>query len=254
MRRLQLRHHDNDSIVHRLRPETKIGCLLAASTAVAFNPGWPVLGGGWLVAVLVFLLARLPFGVLAPPPPLFFYVTMFGGLFSLFSGGDPEVAGVALGGVLEFAQLVTVGLLLVTYAALLAWTTSLAEVGMGLSRMLRPLRHVGFPVEEVTTVLALAVRSLPLVAKEIQLAADARRTRPEEAVKVRGGAAPLVEAVDFGAMVVVGTQRRARELARAMVVRGSLVAPDPEHRPWRWADPLALVIAATGAVAVFLIA
>jgi energy-coupling factor transport system permease protein len=253
MSALRLRHVDVASPVHRLRADTKISCLVVFAMALAFNPEWPVIGIGWGVALLVFILSRLPVAVISLPPSIFFYFILFGGLFSLLSGGDPDVAGVGLGGVIEFAQFLLLSLLLIVFAALLAWTTTISEVGLGLGMVLRPLRAVGIRTGELTTVVALAVRSLPLIADEISVVADARRVRPPSGDDSRSFRAQLADAVDFGATVVVGSHRRARELSKALVARGSLTSPATKDRPHRWTDGAAILVAAGGAVAIFVL-
>jgi energy-coupling factor transport system permease protein len=248
---LQLRHVETSSPVHRLRADTKIACLVVFAMALAFNPVWEVIGIGWAAAAVIFVLARLPTAVLAPPPPLFFYVVFFGSVFSLLSGGDPDVAGVGLGGLVDFAQFVTLSVLLVVLAALLVWTTTVSEVGLGLGSLLRPLRLVRLPSDEIATVVALAVRSLPMIRDEIGVVADARRARPPQANGGKGIRAQLVEAVDFGATVVVGAHRRSREMARALVSRGSLTSPDVLDRPHRLGDVVAMIVTVAGAVWIF---
>ena len=160
MRTIQFRYLERLSAIHDLRPDAKIVCLVSLSMGIALNLGWGVIGVGWLVLVAAFLLARLPRTMLAPPPRIFLMIVGFSFMFSLFSGGDPVVAGVELGGVLEFAQLLALGLLLVGFAALLTWTTSLTDIGLGLANLLRPLRLVRAPVDELTTVIVLVRHGL----------------------------------------------------------------------------------------------
>lgn len=253
MSSLQLRHVERSSLVHNLRADTKIACLVIFAMALAFNPEWPVIGLGWGAAALVFLLARLPRAVVAPPPAIFFYVVLFGAAFSLLSGGDPELGGVGFGGVLDFAQFVTLSLLLIVLAALLAWTTSVSEVGLGIGALLKPLRVLGLPSDEITTAVALAVRSLPLIRDEISVVADARRARPVPPDTGSGLRAQLVEAVDFGATVVVGAHRRSREMAHALVARNSLTSPDVADRRHRPGDFIAIALSLAGAVCVFIL-
>lgn len=254
MRTLQLRHLERPSTVHRLRGDVKIVSLVAIDAAVAFNPGWGVIAGGWAAWLLVFAAARLPWSIVAPPPRMYFVLLGFGALFSLFSGGSPVVAGVEMGGVIEFAQLVSVGLLLVAFAALLAWTTSPTEIGLGLGSLLRPLRRVRVPVDEIVTTVVLSIRALPLITDEVRLAAEVRQTRPTDPRARRGIRGALAEGVDFGATIVVGAHRRSRELAKAMVARGSVVAPPFTMPPMRAADIGALLLALIGCVATFFVA
>ncbi len=249
MRRLELRHVEGTSVIHRLRAEVKVLCMLGISMAVAFHPRWPVIAGAAVGLVVVFLLARLPVGVIAPPPPLFFMVIAFSGLFALLSGGEPEVAGFGLGGAIDLARLISLGLTLIAYAALLAWTTTPAGVGLGIGRLLRPFRRVGLPADELATVVALTVRSLPLIRDELMIAYDARRTRPEP----HGGQRPIRDLVDMGAIVVVGAHRRSRELAQALVARGSVTAPADDPLPVGLRDAVALIIVAVITVTVFVV-
>ncbi len=251
MRTIQFRHLEGASPLHRLRADAKILGLVTMSMGVAFNLGWGSIGAGWVVLVGLFLVSRLPRNILAPPPRLFLLIIAFSFMFSLFSGGDPVVGGVEIGGVLEFLQLLALGILLVGFAALLTWTTSLTEIGLGLANLLRPLAVLRVPVDELRTVIVLAVRSVPEIRTEVGAVTDAYRTRPDRADRRTGIRAALGEAVDFSSTVVVAAHRRAGELGRAMVARGSTTAPHAPMPRWRVADLLAIVVALGLAVSAF---
>ena len=253
MRTIQFRHLERTSLVHGLRPDTKIVCLISLSMGVALNLSWPAIGVGWIALIAAFLFSRLPRTMLAPPPRLFLLIVGFSFMFSLFSGGDPVVAGVELGGVLEFAQLLALGLLLVGFAALLTWTTSLTDIGLGLANLLRPLRFVRAPVDELTTVIVLAVRSVPEIAGEVGAVTDAYRTRPDRRDRRGGVRGALGDMVDFSATVVVASHRRAGELGRAMVARGSTQAPHAPLPRRRLVDVVAVVACLGGAVGAFFV-
>lgn len=250
MKRIRLLHVDGDSFVHRLRPHAKIVAVTLFGSAMVFRPQWPVIAIGWAVAAIAFTAARLPRSVLAPPPPLFFYALGFGGLFTLASGGDPVVAGIELGGLIDFLQLMAVSLLVIALGAVLAWTTSVAHMGLGVGRLLRPLRHVGLPSDELATVAVLAARSLPLVREELGVAVDARAVRPRQAGKKPGAVDGFRDVIDLGATVLVGAHRRSRELAKALVARGSVHAPTPGDMRWRARDWLTVSVAAAASVAI----
>lgn len=250
---LRLRHLDCHSPIHRMRADVKIAALLASTTAVALDPSWPVLAAGWAGAVAIYVTARLPRNVLGAPPTMLVAVLGFSFLFALFSGGDPTVGGIALGGVVELAQLVAFGVLLVAMAAILAWTTPLSEIGFGLARLLAPLRLARFPVEELATVVVLAIRTLPAVSDELSQVLDARRTRPEAINAAKGFRAAVGDAVDIGATVVVGSHRRAHDLGRSMLARGTTIAPRPRSIPFAARDALGLVVATLWAATVIVL-
>lgn len=229
--------------------------LVLFSIAIAFNPTWWVLTSGGAVLVIVFVTARLPRTVIAPPPPAYFFVVGTGGIFALLSGGDPTLAGVGLGGLLDFVQLLVVGLLLIGAAVLLVWTTPPVDVGAGVARMLGPLRFLRVPVDELRTTVLLTVRCIPLVGDEVRVAVDARRSRPRPSGRGRrGGLRLLRDIVRFGAAIVVSSHRRAHELSLAMLARGSVVAPEPEQATVRANDVVIVVAATAYCMAVFVLA
>lgn len=234
-----------DSPVRRLRAESKLISMVAMSMALVFEPTWPMIGLAFVLAAAVFRIAQLPIGILPRPPRFLLYGLIGGMIGSSLSGGDPVVIGFGLGGLLDYLRLILLGVVLIFWAGLLAWSTGLAELGAGLRRMINPLRRVGLPTNELGTVLALAVRALPLVADEVMVVADATMTRPTPPSKRKGPGVLLhgfTLVVDGAVAVVVGTNRRARDLARSMVSRGSTTAPRPAPMGVRVSDVLTVVV------------
>lgn len=240
-----------DSPIHRMRTEAKLLVLAAISTSLVWAPHWPVVGGFIVFAAIIFKVAKLPLAVIPRLPMILWYGIIGGGISALLSGGDPLVLGLPLGGLLEYLRLITMGMTLIFFAGLMAWTTGLTELGAGLSRVVRPLRHVGVPADELTTVLALTTRSLPLIADEVGLVNDAVVTRPMP--KATGKQLDKFRhymgfVTDMAVSVVVGGYRRSRDMARAMTVRASMRAPVPESVPWKVSDVLVMILAVAGAV------
>lgn len=235
-----------DSAIRRLRAEAKLLSMVALSMALVFEPTWLMIGIAAVLGVLLFNLAKLPASILPRPPAMLLW-GLFGGLIGAgASGGEPFVAGIGLGGALDYLRLIILGLVLLFWAGMLAWTTGLAELGAGLRRLIAPLRRVGLPVDELGTVLALTVRALPLVAEEVRVVTDVTMTRPSPPTKAKGPgiiAHGLRLTVDAAVAIVVGTNRRSRDLARSMVSRGSTTAPHPDPMPIRLADVLSVLLA-----------
>ena len=241
-----------ESPVHRLRPESKAVALVASSITLGFHPEWWLIGTAVAATVVVFLLARLPRKVIPRPPKIMQYAIGFSAIIAAISGGEPVVSGIAVGALLDFARLMSIGLTLLFWAAILAWTTGLAELGGGLVRMVRPLRKIGVPAEELGTVLTLTVRTIPLIAQELKITLEAWSDRPQEQVKARFGMGPMVELVDVGATAVTNSYRRSTELAGAMIARGGVQAPLPVPEPWRIPDRLVIAATLTMCVASFI--
>ncbi len=245
-----------DSVVRRLRAEAKLLSMVALSMALVFEPTWVLIGIAAVLGVLMFKLAKLPASILPRPPALLLW-GLFGGLVGASaSGGEPFVGGIGLGGALDYLRLIILGLVLLFWAGMLAWTTGLAELGAGLRRLIGPLGRLGLPVDELGTVLAITVRALPLVADEVRVVADVTMTRPAAPTKAKGPgviAHGLRLTVDAAVAVVVGTNRRSRDLARSMVSRGSTSAPRPEPMPIRLVEVLVVLLAVALTVVSFLI-
>ena len=238
------------SVLHRLPAGSKVLAVAAISTTLAFRPTWSALAIGAGVICACFLLGRLPLGVLSRPPKALLAVLALTVFFSLDTGGDPTWVGMEWGGIVQLARLVAVGFEIVLLAGVLAWTTTLAELGLGLTRLLRPLRLLRVPVDELATVVSLAVRAIPLLGTELGVVLDARRTRPAPAAPTSGprwrrarGPLAAADAIEIGVAVVVSAYRRAGELADAMTIRNSCTAPLPERRRIGLGDVLTVLVA-----------
>ncbi len=243
-----------DSPVHRLAPETKVVAGIVISVGLVFNPLWSHVLFAAALVIATFVLANLPRSVL-PKIPLIVRFALFGGAIgAAASGKEPFVLGIGVGGLLDYARLIVVGIVMILWAGILSWTTGLTAVGFAVRRLLRPLRHIGVPVEEIGSVVALAVRSLPLVANEIDVVNESVTNRPSPADLSNK---PMREAFsyigDISTAVIIGSHRRARDLATAMVSRGSTTAPDPKGPDFRRIDIAVFIVAFAMCVAAFLV-
>lgn len=233
-----------DSPVHRLSAEAKVIAGIVVSIGLVFNTEWSHIGVAALLLVLAFRGSRLPLSVL-PRVPMLVKFALIGGLMgSIFSNEAPKVGAISLGGLSDYARLISIGVIMILWVGILSWTTGLTAVGFALRRLLSPLRRIGVPVDEIGSVIALAVRSLPLVADEIDVVNESVTSRPSPA-DLAGK--PLREAFAFirdtATAVVIGSHRRARDLSMAMVSRGSTTAPEPPRRRLSRVD-LAIIIGA----------
>lgn len=243
-----------DSPIHRLSAETKVVAGIVVSIGLVFNPAWSHVGVAAALAVAFFVLARLPLSILPRVPLLVRYALIGGAMGATFSGGDPVVLGFALGGMLDYLRLIVLGVVMILWAGILSWTTGLTAVGFAIRRIMHPLRHIKVPVDEIGSVVALAVRALPLVADEIEVVNESVTSRPAPA-DLAGK--PFREAFSFIAdtatAVVIGSHRRARDLAMAMVSRGSTTAPEPRKPRLRKIDIAILIAAFSLCIAAFLV-
>lgn len=217
---LVLRVLPQRTYLHGLWAGTKLLALAAVSIVLTIDPGWPVVGMFAVLLVLAAALARIPVSVVPAVPRWILVVAAIGGCLMIASGGAPywQLGSTALGvgGLLNLARVVLLGLVLLGAGALVAWTTDPADVAPAVALLGRPLRVFRLPVDEWAVTLALALRTFPLMIDEFRTLSAARRLQPAPAVKRTRRA----ELVDLCVAAMVVALRRATEMGEAIAARG----------------------------------
>jgi energy-coupling factor transport system permease protein len=229
-----LRYLPGDSAVHRVWAGTKIVSVGAVSLALSLRPDWRALALVGALVIAAIAIARIPRGAVPRIPSWIVMVLVIGGLIDVMWGPAPHwhVLGLSISRMAtdQWVRLLLVGVELVALAALVAWTTRLGDLAPAMGKILRPLRSVRFPVDELIVAVALCVRCFPLLAEELRVLLAARRLRPE--LHDPGFRASLREPVDLLVAATTVCLRRSRELADAIEARGGIgVVSDDESRP-----------------------
>lgn len=186
------------SLVHRAPAGLKLALLVVFLGALGVWRSPAVVGGGFVVVAAVAALARVgPRPVLRQVrPALFVVVIVFAAQVWL---ADARTAAVVAGSLL----------LAVATAGLVTLTTRTEDLLDAVVRVLRPLRRVGVDPDRVGLVLALTVRTVPVLVTLGQEVRDARRARGAER-SARAFAVPLV----------IRAVRHADRLGEALAARG----------------------------------
>jgi biotin transport system permease protein len=186
------------SPVHRMRAGTKLLLMLAAGA------GSVLLDHAWQVALAVaasvagYAVAGLPLRLaLRQVRPLFWVVGIVAAFHAVTSGW--ERAAVFAGVIVS----------LVLLAALVTLTTRTTDMVDAVVHALRPLRRVGVHPERAGLLIALGIRSVPVVVGLAEEVRDAQRARGLTA-SPRAFAVPLI----------VRSLRHADALGDALVARG----------------------------------
>jgi energy-coupling factor transporter transmembrane protein EcfT len=246
-----LRYVPGISPLHRMWAGTKLVVLAMLSIGLLLWPSWRSVGIMSSLLLVTFLAASLPRGI-SPRPPLWLGgVLVFGAVLALVAGGSPEVhvgtVKIGFGGLENFTRFTMVGIDVLGGAALLGWTTPLADLSPALGRLLGPMRRVRLPVDELVGAIALSIRCLPLLLEEVRVLRAARRARrPAGARSLKELGDEAVELV-FGALA--NAIRRAREIAEAIEARGGVPTVAPETHPFARVDVLALAVSVAAVVA-----
>lgn len=244
-----LRYVPGESLLHRCWAGTKLLSIAFVSIGLLLWPTWRAAGLAAVLLLTSLLLARLPGGIAPRLPRWLFVLLLVGALLALAAGGRPKlrVVGVAvgLGGLSVWTRFLLIGIEILALAAIVSWTTALADLAPALARITSPLRRLRLPVDEVIAAVALSVRCLPLLLEEARVLSAARRTRrPERARSWKERADSLEEVLYTG---LSSALRRARELSEAIEARGGAAAPLPDRHAVGATD---VVILATVAAAV----
>lgn len=243
------------SQIHRMWAGTKIVAIGALSIGLLLWPTWRSVGIMAALMLAAFVASRLPRAITPRLPWWLGAVLLAGLVLALVSGGAPNVhlgsLKIGLGGLDNFALFSVLALDVLAAAALIGWTTPLAELSPALGKLLGPLRHLRLPVDELVGAVALSIRCLPLLLEEARVLRAARRAR--RPVKPRSLKELSEEAVEgvFGALA--NAIRRARELAEAMEARGGVPTLVPETHPFGPRDASALAVSALAVAAMALL-
>lgn len=213
-----------DSPVHHADARAKLGATAAFTVALFSVDAWTAMLAGGVLLVALIGVAQVPWRLAARGLRPIVWIALFtlvaNGLRwqaadALVSLGPLSVDGPGLARGAFFAARI---LLLVLGTSLITLTTSPVALTDALSSLMRPLRAVRFPADDVAMMLSIALRFVPTTAEEaerIVVAQTARGARFDE-----GG--PVARARAWVPVLVplfVRLFRRADDLAVAMESR-----------------------------------
>ena len=223
--------------------------LLLVATAALFAARAPWTLAMWAMLYLLVLRASGIGGKAVAralkPVALLFAFIVCANLVSCDGSADVAIAGgvgISTVGAARAATAVARIIMLVCLALSVATSTTPTKLAHACTSLMRPLGHIGVPIEDVGLVLSMALRFIPVVSEEagrIRLAQRARGVNFDEGSvlrRVRAWAAVLTP-------LVVGLFRRADRVAESMDARCYGQRSSGQHRrvPLQPADKLVLL-------------
>lgn len=223
--------------------------LLLVATAALFAARAPWALAVWAMLCLLVLRASGIGGKAVAralkPVALLFAFIVCANLVSCDGSADIALAGsvgISTVGAARAATAVARIIMLVCLALSVAESTTPTKLAHACTSLMRPLGHIGVPIEDVGLVLSMALRFIPVVSEEagrIRLAQRARGVNFDEGSvlrRVRAWAAVLTP-------LVVGLFRRADRVAESMDARCYGQRSSGQHRrvPLQPADKLVLL-------------
>lgn len=223
--------------------------LLLVATAALFAARAPWTLAMWAMLCLLVLRASGIGGKAVAralkPVALLFAFIVCANLVSCDGSADVAIAGsvgISTVGAARAATAMARIIMLVCLALSVATSTTPTKLAHACTSLMRPLGHIGVPIEDVGLVLSMALRFIPVVSEEagrIRLAQRARGVNFDEGSvlrRVRAWAAVLTP-------LVVGLFRRADRVAESMDARCYGQRSSGQHRrvPLQPADKLVLL-------------
>jgi energy-coupling factor transport system permease protein len=231
-------HIPTGSTIHHLDPRTRILGALLVLLAVTATPNLLGLGIA-LVAVLILIgVAQVPIGyalkgLLAPLPFILFLVALqivlspaqlAGG-----AAGDQPLAvlwhwgpfTVSTAGIINGMKVLLRFPSLILIITLFSASTSTAETVHGLASLLGPLQRLRLPVQDLVLMIQVALRFLPLLAREAERIVKSQASRGAEWGTGRAGLLRRArQALPILIPLFLVSLQRAENLATAMEARG----------------------------------
>ena len=218
-------YYQTDSVIHRLDPRVKLGGTILYIISLFFFENI----FGYLVAAaflaVVIALSKIPFKYIVRGMKAILFLLLITVIFNLFlTPGTPLVE--FFGGRirityegLKYAVFMAIRLsFLIVASSIMTLTTTPNNLTDGMERMMRPLKLIRVPVHEITMMMSIALRFIPILLEEtdkIMKAQMARGADFENGNLIRRAKAmvPLLVPLFISAI------RRANDLAMAMEAR-----------------------------------
>ena len=239
------------SVLHRLDPRMKI-LLTVGYIIMLFSVSNPLgLCVGILFLVFAYAISGIPPRMitksLKPVIPIIIFTTV---LNMFFVKGDPLfdwwIFHISRQGLLTAVVMTIRIICLIAGTSLLTYTTSPITLTDGLERLMKPLKKVHFPVQELSMMMTIALRFIPTLIEETDKIMNAQKARGADLES--GGIMQRAKAlVPILIPLFVSAFRRADELALAMecrCYRGDVGRTRMKQLHYSWQDGVAAALTA----------
>lgn len=251
------RYINGNSIIHRMDPRAKLLLSFYFIGIIFLCNNWETYGLLFLLTLIAIACSKINLGFfIKGVKPLIWLIIFTVILQLLFSTGGKMlwhwgIFSITTGGLQDAGMVFCRFILIIFMSTLLTLTTSPLEIADGLEAILMPLKKVGVPVYEISLMLSIALRFIPLLIDETTKIMNAQRSRglnfDEGNILQRAKAiVPLMIPLFIGAF------NRAEDLANAMEARGYQGGEGRSKyriQKWNKTDTIAVIIFALVTVA-----
>lgn len=217
-------YYPADSPLHAMDPRCKILLAFVYIIIVFFARSWLAFLPLIAMALSALFLSKVPPLAVLKTMKAIFFLLIFAALMNLlFTPGETiwqwGILTVTREGLVKSGMMFLRLLLLVGFSSLLTLTTSPLHLTHGMEALLRPAAKIGLPAHELSMMLSIGLRFIPILMEEMDIIIKAQRARGADMSH-----GPLAERLRSIVAVVVplfiSALKRAEDLAAAMEARG----------------------------------
>ncbi|MFE4712960.1 energy-coupling factor transporter transmembrane component T family protein [Paenibacillus sp. NPDC056722] len=249
---------ETGSWVHKLDARSKITGMLLYVVVILLSRSWMAMALLAVFSVVVMASTRIPLKYFLKAAKPLRYLMLFifivqvvsvkeGAVWLSIGSWDLYEDGLRLG-----AFSVIRMFFLITFSALLTFTTTPGKLNQGLEGILAPFKKMGLSPDRITLMIDISLRFIPTILDESQIIMKAQASRGADLKEL-----PLKEKgrmlVSLLVPVIASAFRRAQDLVYSMEARGfRMDAPRSRyHRPiWGGADTVFILMFVVMGVAV----
>lgn len=216
-------YYQTDSVIHRLDPRVKLIATFAYIISLFIVSSWL----GYLTAAaavaVVIMLSHVPFGYIMRGMKAIVFLLLITVVFNLFlTEGEPLVhfwkLTITYEG-LDFASKMAVRLIfLIIGSSMMTLTTTPNQLTDALEDVLGPLKKIHVPVHEISMMMSIALRFIPILMEETDKIMKAQMARGAD-FESRHLKKKIQSLVPLLVPLFISAFRRANDLAMAMEAR-----------------------------------
>lgn len=216
-------YYPSDSVLHRLDPRVKLVAtfLYIIVLFIVNNFIGYLIAGIFLLSMII--LSKVPVKYMLRGMKSLALLIVIAGIFNIFSVKGTVLLSfwklsITLEGILMALRMIVRLVFLITSSSIMTLTTTPNQLTDGLETIMRPLKVIKVPVHEISMMMSIALRFIPILMEETDKIMKAQMAR---GVDFEGGNI-LVRVKNMVPLLVplfVAAFRRANDLALAMEAR-----------------------------------
>jgi energy-coupling factor transport system permease protein len=223
-----------ESWFHNRDPRARLISIFVIFTSIIFTPGLWGLFIGLICVSLIYLLAQLPvqntWSGIKRALPFILILAILQILFHQTTEGDvvlTEIIGVEItqNAIISAVILIARFLVLIVLLNTFVMSLSTSQVSASIYHLLKPFESIGFPVNDLTMVVQITMRYIPLIAQLAEKTTKAQAARGADWEK--RGFNPVKQAkrvIPLIVPLIVNSLRKSETMALAMESRGFYAA------------------------------